>query len=125
MIDFIQNTIKRFLNKQNKKVDPAVIIEPVSGWQIIDFKELKEYKDLFLFLVWRDIKAIYAQTILGFSWAILQPLIQIVIFTIVFGKVAKINTEGIHYILFTTVAIIPWTYMSHAMTLSSQSLVTG
>jgi lipopolysaccharide transport system permease protein len=125
MIDFIQNTIKRFLNKQNKKVDPAVVIEPVSGWQFIDFKELKEYKDLFLFLVWRDIKAIYAQTILGFSWAILQPLIQIVIFTIVFGKVAKVNTGEIPYILFSTVAIIPWTYMSQAMSLSSQSLVTG
>ena len=62
---------------------------------------------------------------LGFSWAIIQPLVQIVIFTIVFGKVAKVSTDGIPYILFSTVAIIPWTYMSQAMTQSSQSLITN
>ena len=66
----------------------------------------------------------YAQTILGFSWAIIQPLMQIVIFSIIFGKVAKISTEGIPYVLFSTVAIIPWTYMSTSMTQSSQSLVS-
>jgi lipopolysaccharide transport system permease protein len=100
-------------------------IEPKSGWQFIDFKELREYRDLFFFLVWRDIKVLYAQTILGFSWAILQPLIQIVLFTIVFGKVARIDTDGIPYFLFTTVAIVPWTFMSQAMSQSSQSLVSG
>lgn len=103
--------------------DSTTIIEPKTGWQIIDFKEIWEYRDLLFFLVWRDIKILYAQTILGFFWAILQPLIQIVIFTIVFGKVAKLSTEGIPYILFSTVAIIPWTYMSQSMTSSSQSLV--
>ena len=100
-------------------------IEPLSGWQFINFKELKEYRDLFYFLVWRDIKVLYAQTILGFSWAILQPLIQLVLFTIVFGRVARIPTDGIPYIVFSSVAIIPWTYMSQAMTQSSQSLVSG
>lgn len=100
-------------------------IKPKSGWQVIDFMELKEYRDLFYFLVWRDIKVMYAQTIMGFSWAILQPLIQIAIFTIIFGKVAKVPTEGIPYVLFSSVAIIPWTYMSQAMTFSSQSLVQG
>jgi len=75
--------------------------------------------------VWRDIKVLYAQTILGFLWAVLQPLIQIIIFTIIFGKVAKLSTEGIPYILFSSVAIIPWTYMSQSMTASSQSLVAG
>lgn len=103
----------------------VVVIEPESGWKIVDFKELKEYRDLFYFLVWRDIKVLYAQTILGFMWSILQPLIQIVIFTIVFGKVAKVPTDGIPYILFSTVAIIPWTYMSQAMMTSSQSLIAG
>ena len=104
---------------------PVTVVKPTPGWHIIDFKELKEYRDLFYFLVWRDIKVLYAQTILGFSWAILQPLIQIVLFTVVFGKVAKISTEGIPYFLFSTVAIVPWTYMSQAMTQSSQSLVEG
>ena len=101
------------------------IIKPSSGWRVLDFKELKGYRDLLYFLVWRDIKVLYAQTILGFTWAILQPLIQVIIFTVVFGKVAKISTEGIPYFLFSTVAIIPWTYISQAMTESSQSLVTG
>lgn len=103
----------------------TTVIKPLKGWQSIDFKELKDYRDLFYFLIWRDIKILYAQTILGFSWAILAPLIQIAIFTIIFGKVAKLDTDGIPYFLFSTIAIIPWTYMSNAMTASSQSLVTG
>ena len=109
----------------NTESDLLTIIKPRSGWQIIDFKELKEYRDLFFFMIWREIKVLYAQTILGFTWAILQPLIQVIIFTVVFGKVAKISTEGIPYFLFSTVAIIPWTYISQSMTESSQSLVTG
>ena len=112
------------LNKQNKN-EPITVIAPMTGWQVINFRELIEYRDLFFFLVWRDIKVLYAQTILGFSWAILQPLVQIIIFSIVFGRVAKIPTDGIPYILFSSVAIIPWTYISQAMTTSSQSLVSG
>ncbi len=100
-----------------------VLIQPDRGWQLINFRELSEYRDLFYFLVWRDIKALYAQTILGFSWAVLAPLIQIIIFTIIFGKVAKLDTDGIPYFLYSTVAIIPWTYMSNALAVSSQSLV--
>jgi lipopolysaccharide transport system permease protein len=103
--------------------DRVTIIEPKSGWQILNFRELWEYCDLFFFIVWRDIKALYAQTILGFSWAILQPLIQIVIFTVIFGKVANLDTGGIPYFLFTSVAVIPWTYMSQSMSQSSQSLI--
>jgi len=103
----------------------VTIIEPLSNWRLVNLKELWEYRDLFFFLIWRDIKVIYAQTILGFLWAILNPLIQIAIFTVVFGRVAKIPTEGIPYALFSGVAIVPWTYMSTAMTNSSQSLVSG
>lgn len=103
----------------------VTVIEAESGWRLPDFKELKSYQDLFYFLVWRDIKVLYAQTVLGFSWAILNPLVQIIIFTIIFGKVAKIPTDGIPYVLFSTVAIIPWTYMSESMSTSSQSLVAG
>ncbi len=105
--------------------DVVTIIQPDSGWKIINFKELSEYRDLFYFLTWRDIKALYAQTVLGFSWAIIQPLVQIVIFTIIFGKIAQLPTEGIPYILFASVAVIPWTYMSQALTQSSQSLLQG
>ncbi|MGV7223243.1 MAG: ABC transporter permease [Nitrospinales bacterium] len=113
------------MNTLTSKKRSITTIKPRMGWQVLDFAELKEYRDLIFFLVWRDIKVMYAQTILGFLWAILQPLIQIVIFTIVFGKVAKVPTEGIPYILFSSVAIIPWTYISQSMTLSSQSLVLG
>ena len=108
-----------------KNISEEIQIRPLKGWQLINFRELKEYRDLFYFLVWRDIKALYAQTILGFSWAILAPLIQIIIFTIIFGKVAKLSTDGIPYFLYSTVAIIPWTYMSNALNASSQSLVSN
>ena len=104
---------------------PIHVLTPPKGWQLFDLKELREYKDLFVFLVWRDIKVLYAQTVLGFAWAILNPLFQIVIFTLVFGRVAKVPTDGIPYALFATVAIVPWTYMSEAMAQSSQSLVSG
>ncbi len=87
--------------------------------------ELKEYRDLFFFLILRDIKILYAQTILGFAWAILNPLSQIFIFTLVFGRVAKVSSEGMPYLIFCAVAIIPWTYMSQALMQSGQSLITG
>ena len=101
------------------------VIEPVSGWRLFDRKELSDYRDLFFFLIFRDIKVLYAQTVLGFSWALLNPMIQILIFTIIFGRVAQIETDGIPYALFSTVAIVPWTYMSNAMSAGSSSLVAG
>jgi lipopolysaccharide transport system permease protein len=105
---------------KNKKI----ILTPDTGWSKQVLQELWDYRDLFYFLVWRNIKVLYAQTILGFMWAILNPAIQIAIFTLIFGKIAKIPTDDIPYLLFVTVAIIPWTYMSEAMVASSQSLVT-
>jgi lipopolysaccharide transport system permease protein len=103
----------------------VTVVTAERGWKLFDFKELSNYRDLFYFLVWRDIKVLYAQTILGFAWAILNPAIQILVFSVIFGAVAGIETDGIPYLLFTTVAIIPWTYMSDSMTAASQSLVTG
>ena len=121
----IKNNVESLNNKPNIMSSSVTIIKPRSGWQVIDFKVLKEYRDLFFSLAWRDVKVMYAQTVLGFSWAILQPLIQIVLFTIIFGKVAKVSTEGIPYFLFSTVAVIPWVYMSQSMTMSSESLISG
>ena len=105
--------------------DHLILIQRRPGWKLLNLKELKDYQDLFIFMVWREVKVLYAQTILGLSWAILQPLIQILLFTVVFGRVAKVATDGIPYFLFSTAAIIPWTYMSQAMNMSSQSLITG
>jgi len=103
----------------------VITITPPSGWHLMDLKELVAYRDLIYFLAWRDIKVMYAQTVLGFAWAVIQPLSQIVLFSIIFGKVAKIPTEGIPYVLFSTAAIVPWTYMSTAITQASQSLVSN
>lgn len=105
--------------------EPVTIIKSRTGLRFLDIKELVEYRDLFVFMVWRSIKVLYVQTVMGYSWAILNPLIQLIVFSIIFGKVAKVPTEGIPYVLFASVAIIPWTYMSEAATQSSQSLVTG
>jgi lipopolysaccharide transport system permease protein len=100
-------------------------IEPASGWRFINLRELLDYVDLLFFLVWRDIRVQYAQTILGFLWAIIQPLVQIVLFTIVFGNIAKISTDGIPYVLFSSIGTIPWNYVSIAMVASGNSLVTN
>jgi lipopolysaccharide transport system permease protein len=104
---------------------PVTIIQRRTGWQLVDFIELREYRDLFFFLVLRDIKILYAQTILGFAWAILNPLSQIFIYTMVFGRIARISSDGVPYVVFCSVAVIPWAYMSQAMTQSGQSLVSG
>lgn len=101
------------------------VIKPKKGWQMLNLKELIEYGDLFFFLAWREIKIMYAQTILGVFWAILKPCMQIIVFTVIFGKIANVSTEGIPYFLFSTVAIIPWTYMSQAIQEASQSLILG
>ena len=110
---------------QTPPEDMITVLTADSDWSLFDFKELQRYRDLFYFLVWRDIKVLYAQTVLGFAWAILNPAIQIVVFSIIFGRIANIGTDGVPYVLFSTVAIIPWTYMSDAMTSASQSLVSG
>lgn len=105
--------------------DVITVLTADNDWVLFDFSELSRYRDLFYFLVWRDIKVLYAQTVLGFAWAILNPAVQIVVFSIIFGKVANLETDGVPYVLFSTVAIIPWTYMSDAMSSASQSLVSG
>jgi len=113
------------MNTSGTSSNVVTIIKPTAGWQLSDFKELQEYQDLFFFLVWRDIKVIYAQTIFGFAWAIFNPLVQIVVFSVIFGNIAKLSTEGIPYTLFATLGVIPWAYMSQGMGASSQSLISG
>jgi lipopolysaccharide transport system permease protein len=99
------------------------IIEPSRGWQLINLRELLRHKDLFYFLVWKEIKVLYKQTILGLTWAIIRPLFTMMIFSVVFGKLAKIPSDGVPYPIFAFVALVPWTYFSTAMTSSSNSLV--
>lgn len=111
------------METDNKNKDFNQIIKPVKGWQVIDIKELWRYKDLLYFLIIRGIKAKYAQSVLGVGWAIIQPLAQTLIFTIVFGNLAKLSSDGVPYILFSFVAMVPWNYFSNILTDSSNSLV--
>ncbi len=100
------------------------IIEARTGWQFIDWKELIAYRDLFRFLVWRQIKVRYAQSAIGIGWAIIQPLFSMLLFTIIFGQLAKIDSEGVPYALFSLAALLPWTYFSNAITDGVASLVS-
>jgi len=101
------------------------VVRPQKGWKLIDLKELREYKDLFYFLVWRDIKVRYAQSVLGVGWAVIQPVFTMIVFTIVFGKLAKISSDGVPYAIFSFTALVPWTYFSTALTGASGSLIAG
>ena len=103
---------------------PAIrIIRPRSGWQPLDLKELWEYRDLFYFLVWRDVKSRYAQSILGLGWAVIQPVFSMIVFTVVFGNLAKIPSDGVPYAIFSFTALVPWTYFSGALTGATGSLL--
>jgi len=101
------------------------IIEPSKGWQFIDFKELWRYKDLLYFLTVRGIKARYAQSVLGVGWAIIQPLFTTLVFTVVFGGLAKVDSDGMPYILFSYLALWPWNYFSGTLNESANSLVAN
>jgi lipopolysaccharide transport system permease protein len=93
------------------------------GWPGPRLHELWEYRELLYFLVWRDIKVRYRQTVLGGLWAILQPLITMVIFSLVFGRLAQIPSDGLPYPIFSYAALVPWTFFANALTQASNSLV--
>lgn len=92
---------------------------------MVDFQELREYRDLFFFLVARDIKVRYTQTVLGGLWAIIQPLLAMIIFTLFFGNLAKIPSDGVPYPVFNFSAMVVWTYFSNTLTISGNSLLGG
>jgi len=104
---------------------PTIVIEPRSGWRLVDWRELYNYRDLFRFLIWRQIKVRYAQSAIGIGWAIIQPVFTMVVFTIVFGRLAKISSDGAPYAVFSLAALVPWTYFSNALTDGANSLVSN
>lgn len=104
---------------------PTIVIEPAPNWPRLNAGELWANRELLLFLVWRDIKVQYAQTALGAAWAVVQPLMTMLIFTLVFGRLAKIPSDGVPYSVFTLVALIPWMYFSNAFSAASASLVNS
>lgn len=99
------------------------IIERRSGWKAINFAELWRYRELLYFLAWRDVKVRYKQTVLGAAWAVLQPLLMMFVFTILFSGLAKVDTAPIPYVLFVYIGLLPWTYFATAMGTSSNSVV--
>lgn len=98
-------------------------IEPTKGWVALQLKELWAYRELLYFLVWRDIKVRYKQTALGAAWAIIQPVFTMIVFSIVFGRLGKIPSDGIPYPIFTLAALVPWTFFSQGLSQASNSLV--
>ena len=112
-------------DKQVQEQDQKTIIHSEKRQRLINWQELWQYRDLFFFLVWRDIKTRYAQSILGIGWAVIQPVFSMVVFTIVFGRLAEVNSEGVPYAIFSYTALVPWTYFSSSLTSSSSSLITS
>ena len=102
---------------------PALLIGPSRGWQQLKLKELWHYRELLYFLSWRDIKVRYKQTVLGAAWAIIQPFFTMVVFSLFFGKLAKVPSDGVPYPLFAFAALVPWTFFANGLTHSSNSLV--
>ncbi len=101
----------------------VTVLEPQSGWAPINWRELLQYRDLFYFLVWRDIKVRYKQTVLGALWAVIQPVMYMVVFSVFFGRLAGIPSDGLPYPIFFYAGFLPWMLFSSAVTQSSNSVV--
>lgn len=102
---------------------PRTTIRPASGWQWIDFRELWQYRELLYFLAWRDVKVRYKQTVLGAAWAILQPAMMMVVFSIFFGRLAHVDTGGLPYPLFVFCGLLPWSFFATAVANAGNSVV--
>ena len=112
-------------NSQSEIELPTFFIRPQTGWTAAGLKELWEYRELLYFLTWRDIKVRYKQTVLGAAWAIIQPFFMMVVFSLFFGYLARVPSDGIPYPIFAYCALLPWQLFAHALTESSNSLVAN
>src|SRR5438067_109124 len=116
-----------FLAEQSERADSesafTTIIEPRKGWVPLNLKALWRYRELLYFLTWRDVKVRYKQTALGAAWAVIQPVMTMVIFTVVFGHFARIPSDGAPYPIFSYCGLLPWTFFAYAMGQSANSLV--
>ena len=126
----ITSRIQSLQSKRNEiesrlSVSPLIRIESSQAWFTLDVKELWEYRELLYFLAWRDIKVRYKQTSLGIAWAVIQPVITMLIFTGIFGKLAQVPSDGLPYPIFAFAAVLPWNYFSGALTISTNSIVTN
>jgi lipopolysaccharide transport system permease protein len=102
---------------------PHLVIEPRGYWSSFNLRDLWRYRELFYFLTWRDVKVRYKQTVLGAAWAILQPVFNMILFSLIFGRVAKLPSDNIPYPLFAFAGLLPWTFFSNAIGMAGNSLV--
>ena len=105
--------------------EPLIVIEPRTSWLAIDFAELRQYRELLYFLTWRDVKVHYRQAALGVTWAVLQPLLLMAIFTIFYSRLARVETGGVPYPLFAYAGVVLWTFFANAITASGNSLINN
>ena len=112
-----------YLVQETSSRKPMIKVKPKEGFFQLDLREIWQYKELLYFLVWRDVKVRYKQTAIGVAWVLLQPLLTMAIFTVIFGLFAKLPSEGLPYPVFVYVAVLPWTYFADATARSGGSLV--
>src|SRR5712692_318987 len=104
--------------------DAAVtLIEPPRGWQGLNLREIWQFRDLLYFLIWRDVKVRYKQTVLGAAWAVLQPLLMMIIFTLFFGRLAGISSGDLPYPVFAFAGLLPWTFFATCIAAAGDSVV--
>jgi len=103
----------------------VIEIEPSRGWEALDLRGVWEYRELVWFLIWRDIKVRYKQASLGIAWAVIQPVMTMLVFTLIFGRLAQLPSDGLPYPVFTFTALLPWQLFSGALTGSANSVVNS
>jgi lipopolysaccharide transport system permease protein len=103
--------------------EPVTVIRPSHGWRAVNLREVWAYRELLYFLVWRDIKVRYKQTAFGASWAVIQPFFTMVIFSLFFGRLAGVPSDGLPYPIFAFAALVPWTFFANGLSMSANSLV--
>lgn len=108
-----------------KQKEAYTVIYAESKHTFIDWDALWQYRDLLIYLTWRQIKIRYAQSVLGIGWAIINPLIQMFVFTVIFGQLAQISSDGAPYAVFSYVALVPWTYFANGITESSRAMINS
>jgi lipopolysaccharide transport system permease protein len=105
--------------------EPLVTIESSNAWKVVDVRDVWAHRELLYFLIWRDVKVRYKQTLLGAAWAIIQPLFTMLIFTLIFSKVAQIDSNGIPYPIFAYAGLLPWTFFANSINHSGNSMVSN
>lgn len=104
---------------------PLVVVVPPRGWSALNLSDLWAHRDLIYFLAWRDVKVRYAQASIGVAWAVIQPLLMMIVFTIFLGRLAKVPSDGLPYPVFAFSGLLPWTYFANATSTATESLVSS